>query len=97
MTANVASEMTLRARHLLPMGGGAIENGWLRIAGGRIVALGRRELPGPVHDLGDAIILPGLVNAHTHLEFSDVETPLPGDGGPTMRKALPFVVIDSTW
>ena len=81
MTANVASEMTLRARHLLPMGGGAIENGWLRIAGGRIVALGRRELPGPVHDLGDAIILPGLVNAHTHLEFSDVETPLPGDGG----------------
>ena len=73
--------MTLRARHLLPMGGGPIDNGWIRIAGGRILAVGRRETSGPVLDLGDVIILPGLVNAHTHLEFSNVETPLPGDGG----------------
>ncbi|MEI7780991.1 MAG: amidohydrolase family protein, partial [Planctomycetota bacterium] len=81
MTAISASGMTLRARHVLPMGGKPIENGWLRIVGGRIVAVGRREPPGPVHDLGAAIILPGLVNAHTHLEFSDLASPLAGEGG----------------
>ena len=68
--------LTLRARHLLPIGADSIENGWLTIEGGRIVAIGRGRPSGPVHDLGEAIILPGLVNAHTHLEFSDLTRPL---------------------
>jgi cytosine/adenosine deaminase-related metal-dependent hydrolase len=73
--------ITLRARHVLPMAADAIENGWVRIERGRIAAIGRGQPSGPVHDLGDAIILPGLVNAHTHLEFSDLDRPLPAGGG----------------
>ncbi len=40
--------------------------------GGRIVALGRRAANDatPGVELGDVAVMPGLVNAHTHLEFS---------------------------
>jgi cytosine/adenosine deaminase-related metal-dependent hydrolase len=73
--------ITLRSRHVLPISGDPIENGWVRIERGRIAAIGRGQPSGTVRDLGDAIILPGLVNAHTHLEFSDLDRPLPAGGG----------------
>jgi cytosine/adenosine deaminase-related metal-dependent hydrolase len=75
------TRITLRARHVLPMATDPIENGWVRIDQGRIAGVGSRPPTGPVIDLGDALILPGLVNAHTHLEFSDLDTPVPVDGG----------------
>lgn len=76
----------LRARWIVPVGRPTIEDGWLRIEHGRIVAIGRRRLTGNPPsgqsiDLGDSIVLPGLVNAHTHLEFSDLERPLDAEGG----------------
>ena len=73
--------ITLRARHVLPIAAEPIENGWVRIERGRIAAIGLGQPSAPVHDLGDTIILPGLVNAHTHLEFSDLDRPLPASGG----------------
>lgn len=73
--------VTLAARHVLPMASPPIEGGWVRLDRGRIAAVGRGRPGGRVVDLGDAIILPGLVNAHTHLEFSDLPRPLPLDGG----------------
>jgi cytosine/adenosine deaminase-related metal-dependent hydrolase len=60
----------LRARWLLPIVAPPIEHGWIEIAAGRIVRTGRGSLAGPGEDLGDVAILPGLVNAHTHLELS---------------------------
>ena len=81
-----AEPLSLRARWIVPVGQRTIEDGWLRIERGRIAAIGRRGLSGGsprdrTIDLGDAIILPGLVNAHTHLEFSDLERPLDAEGG----------------
>jgi cytosine/adenosine deaminase-related metal-dependent hydrolase len=72
---------TLRARHILPIAAPPLENGWVRLERGRIVALGRGRPPASVLDLGDATILPGLVNAHTHLEFSELREPLDPTGG----------------
>ena len=59
----------------MPVDSPPVENGCLVIEGGRIVAVERANIPssGEV-DHGDAVILPGWVNAHTHLEL----TPLAG-------------------
>jgi len=83
---NRPGALLLRARWIVPVGRPPFEDGWLRFERGRIVAMGRRKpaaSPPRGHsiDLGDAILLPGLVNAHTHLEFSDLDRPLDADGG----------------
>jgi cytosine/adenosine deaminase-related metal-dependent hydrolase len=54
---------------ILPVTGAPIRRGWVAIEGGRIVAVGS-EAPGDAADLGRAVILPALVNVHTHLELS---------------------------
>ena len=77
----MSGSIVIRARWILPSATAALENGWVAIDRGRIVALGRRERPAGAVDLGDAVILPGLVNAHTHLEFSDIPAPLDASGG----------------
>lgn len=73
--------VVLRARWLVAGPSPPLEGGWVAVKRGRIVAFGRREAPPGVIDLGHAAIVPGLVNAHTHLEFSDVPAPLDAAGG----------------
>lgn len=64
------------ARHVLPVVSPPIVNGAVAVDGGRIVAVGARDelctahAGAEVRDLGDAVLLPGLINAHTHLELS---------------------------
>lgn len=62
--------MILRARWVLPIDGAPIAHGWIEHADGRIRRVGGGPPPAPAEDLGDVAILPGLVNAHTHLELS---------------------------
>lgn len=63
--------MIVRARWVLPIERPPIENGWVALDGGIIRDVGSgAPPPGTVTDLGDAAIIPGLVNAHTHLELS---------------------------
>ncbi|MBA3557300.1 MAG: amidohydrolase family protein [Gemmatimonadaceae bacterium] len=60
------------ARWIVPISSAPIENGTVVVEGERIAYVGpRANAPrGADRDLGDAILLPGLVNAHTHLELT---------------------------
>lgn len=70
----MASTTCLRAPWVLPIAGPPLRDAWVTVARGRVVALGTGRPPdGPgveTRDLGHAVLLPGLVNAHTHLELS---------------------------
>ncbi|MBX3427694.1 MAG: amidohydrolase family protein [Pirellulales bacterium] len=75
--------ITLRARWILPICSPPIADGYVAIGAGRIVAVGKREVAqGTVEDLGDVALLPALVNAHCHLEFSGLAAPLGAPGTP---------------
>jgi len=65
----------LRARWIAPVATDPIGDGELLVENGRIVALGPRgtlvsAIGDEVVDFGDAAILPGLVNTHSHLELT---------------------------
>jgi cytosine/adenosine deaminase-related metal-dependent hydrolase len=64
--------MRYHARWVLPITQPPIENGTVVESDGVITYVGRRSgaPPGDDYDLGDAILLPGLINAHTHLELT---------------------------
>lgn len=79
------SPLALRARWVFPVDRPSIERGVVTIAGGRIVAVGQNASGTPTHDLGDVALLPGLVNAHAHLEFSLLRKPLAPPGTPFAR------------
>jgi aminodeoxyfutalosine deaminase len=85
---------TLRARWVLPVDQPPIDGGYVSVADGRITAVGRRdpELTS-IRDLGDVVLMPGLVNAHTHLEFSDLGRPL-GSAGMRLPEWIRLVIGD---
>jgi len=67
--------MLLRARLVVPVVRPPIEDGVISITGDRIDWVGRHgEVPpgsgSQVVDLGDCALLPGLINAHCHLDYT---------------------------
>jgi cytosine/adenosine deaminase-related metal-dependent hydrolase len=63
------------ASHLLPVSSPPIEGGAMAVEDGRIVAVGTRSEiaalhSGPVTEYPGCVIMPGLVNAHSHLELT---------------------------
>jgi len=71
----------LRARWVLPLTGAPIENGAVSVAHGSIARVGawteRFQEPGPVFDLGEVILMPGLINAHCHLDYTHMGGRIP--------------------
>jgi len=69
--ANMRStSRTYSARYIFPVEGPPIENGCVTVQEGRISWLGPRSERASELDLGNVAIVPGFVNAHTHLELS---------------------------
>jgi cytosine/adenosine deaminase-related metal-dependent hydrolase len=67
--------MIIRARIVVTMHGAPIENGAVAMSGNRIVGVGRFDDiktrdAGNTVDLGEQALLPGLINAHCHLDYT---------------------------
>lgn len=60
------------ARWVLPVSAPPIRDATVAVDGSRIAYVGPRAFapPGDDRDLGEALLMPGLVNAHTHLELT---------------------------
>ena len=69
---------------VVPIASPPLQHGWVDIDDGRVTAVGGLEshslLPSPDREfqLSTSVILPGLVNAHTHLELSGLRGQVPG-------------------
>jgi cytosine/adenosine deaminase-related metal-dependent hydrolase len=79
-------QQLIRSRVVLPVSKPPIENGAVLISGNRIVGVGpwesfthhaSRITSDTIFDLGDAILLPGLINAHCHLDYTDMAGKVP--------------------
>lgn len=74
--------MILRARTILPITAPPIEDGAVFVAGGKIQWVRpwkdiRAQIRARAMDLGEVLLLPGLVNAHCHLDYTDMAGELP--------------------
>jgi cytosine/adenosine deaminase-related metal-dependent hydrolase len=75
-----AEPWSLSARWVFPVAGPPLERGVVVVAGDRLAAVDPHGARRPDLDLGDAAVLPGLVNAHTHLDLSGFAAPIPFTG-----------------
>src|SRR4029077_18649443 len=77
-----SSQMIIRARMVVTMDGAPIENGAVAVSGNRIVDVGRvykikTPNAGNAVDLGEQVLLPGLINAHCHLDYTCLRGKIP--------------------
>ena len=68
-------EMIIRARTVVTMDGPPIDNGAVALSGNKVVDVGKFDEiktrnGGEIVDLGERALLPGLINAHCHLDYT---------------------------
>jgi cytosine/adenosine deaminase-related metal-dependent hydrolase len=71
------STNTLTARWVFPVSGPPLSRGTVTVSDGTIVAVEARGARTPDEDLGNVALVPGLVNAHTHLDLSGARGLIP--------------------
>ena len=74
--------MLLRARIVIPVSRPPIDDGAVAVSAGRVAWVGRWRdrlavAGAQVQDLGENVLLPGLVNAHCHLDYTGMAGLLP--------------------
>src|SRR5216110_1137401 len=75
--------MIVRARTVVTMDGPPIENGAVVISGDRVLDIGKfpevfgRHAGEEIVDLGEQALLPGLINAHCHLDYTCLRGKIP--------------------
>ena len=74
--------MIIRAHTVVTMDGAPIENGAVAVSGNRIADVGKFDEiktrnSGEVIDLGEQALLPGLINAHCHLDYTCLRGKIP--------------------
>jgi len=67
---NVPRMSVISADWVLPVEGEPIEDGAVAIEDGRIAAVGTVDELGHGRRYEEAVIVPGFVNAHSHLEYA---------------------------
>ncbi len=74
--------VTIHARVILTGDAPPLTNGYVTLDSREILAVGPEPPSGAVvRDLGNQIVFPRLVNAHTHLEFSSLTEPFQAEEG----------------
>jgi cytosine/adenosine deaminase-related metal-dependent hydrolase len=72
-----ADERVLSARWVFPVSGPPLANGTVTVRGDRITSVDPAGARSPDTDFGNAAIIPGLVNAHTHLDLTGMRGAVP--------------------
>ena len=91
----------LRARLVWPVTQPPVDNGAVLVAGDTVLAVGRAaEVPVPAGaprvDLGEVVVLPGLVNAHCHLDYTGMAGQV-APGGSFTDWIKSITALKGTW
>ncbi len=78
--ATAGTPFSIQAGVILRDSKTVLRNAFIEIRNGRVHAFSRKAKTGKVLDYRNHLLIPGLINAHTHLELSRISVPAPKSG-----------------